>query len=204
MKPAKIQPYHKYVFDFDKREFVGQFDTMYEREEEEGYDSWWCSDLTHLAKQIHLAVLAQFNFGTIFDYGCGKGVFTHLLKKRNNHVIGADVSSVAIEKARIQYGKIVEFHVVEGNNFSFLGRRKMDLTLCIEVFGLVADWRDVLISLFSVSRYVYISQYVPDNPIGFVKSMGEVEAEMKRHSDVVEKLVWNNQSLFILGRNKKE
>ena len=32
--------YHKYVFDLAKREFVGDFDKMYQQEVSDNYDSW--------------------------------------------------------------------------------------------------------------------------------------------------------------------
>jgi len=36
------------------------------------------------------------NFDSLLDIGCDKGVFTHLLKKRNNTVLGTDISETAI------------------------------------------------------------------------------------------------------------
>ena len=38
-------PYHKFVFDKDKRKFLGEFEGMYKSEEQEGFDSWNISNL---------------------------------------------------------------------------------------------------------------------------------------------------------------
>ena len=91
-----IKPYHKFVFDEDNREFVGEFEEMYK---EEDIDPWHCSDLRMTSKKIHTAILQDMNWSYILDYGCGKGAFTHTLKKNNNRVIGVDVSQNAINKA---------------------------------------------------------------------------------------------------------
>ena len=73
--------YHKYVFDTDKRKFKGNFEEMYQNEEREKFDSWHISNLTILARRVHLEIVNSYNFQTILDFGCGKGAFTHLLKK---------------------------------------------------------------------------------------------------------------------------
>jgi hypothetical protein len=67
-----MQPYHKYVFDTDNREFVGQFEEMYQSEDRENYDSWFQEDLTHIGKQISVTILNRYNFKSILDIGCGK------------------------------------------------------------------------------------------------------------------------------------
>jgi len=101
-----MQPYHKYVFDTEKRQFIGQFEEMYQAEDSEGFDSWFEQDLRHLRKKISYAILSAYNFSRILDVGCGKGTFTHLLKKHNNQVVGIDVSETAIRKARESFPDI--------------------------------------------------------------------------------------------------
>ena len=102
------QPYQKYVFDVDKRTFVGQFEEMYKNEDKEDFDSWFQDDFTHLGKQLSLTILNRYNFQSILDIGCGKGAFTQLLKKKNNCVLGTDISGTAIDKAKLRY-KEIEF-----------------------------------------------------------------------------------------------
>ena len=38
------RPYHKYVFDAESRQFVGEFEEMYQAEDKEQYDSWFQDD----------------------------------------------------------------------------------------------------------------------------------------------------------------
>ena len=47
-------PYHKFVFDKDKRKFLGEFEGMYKSEEQEDFDSWNISNLSILSRRIHL------------------------------------------------------------------------------------------------------------------------------------------------------
>lgn len=95
--------YHKYVFDTEQRKFIGKFEDMYQAEDSEGFDAWFERDLRLPRKTISCAILAAYNFSRILDIGCGKGTFTHLLKKQNNHVVGIDSSETAIRKAKESY-----------------------------------------------------------------------------------------------------
>jgi len=107
--------YHKYIFDTDKREFVGSFENMYQHETKVNFDSWHQEDSRQLNRKIALAILEEWNFQTIIDVGAGKGTLTHLLKKRNNQVVGLDVSSTAVEMAKARFQDI-EFDVVDVND----------------------------------------------------------------------------------------
>ena len=99
--------YHKHVFDNNK--FVGNFEEMYQNEKTD-YDSWFQSDLRDYGYQLSLTILNQYNFNKILDIGCGKGLFTSLLKKKNNTVEGIDISSTAIKKAQAS-SKDINFSV---------------------------------------------------------------------------------------------
>ena len=76
--------YHKYVFDLENRKLVGDFETMYQNESKENFDSWHQDDARQLQRKIDLVILEDYNFEKIIDLGCGKGNLTHLLKKKNN------------------------------------------------------------------------------------------------------------------------
>jgi hypothetical protein len=54
-------PYHKFVFDKDKRKFLGEFEEMYKSEEQEGFDSWNISNLSILSRRIHLEKIIKRN-----------------------------------------------------------------------------------------------------------------------------------------------
>src|SRR5262245_10047721 len=100
------RPYHRFVFDAGRREFVGQFEAMYQAAEQEGFDSWFQEDLTRLDKVLSRALLEGYAFPRVLDIGCGKGAFTHLLYRPGGTVIGTDLSATAVARARAKYPDI--------------------------------------------------------------------------------------------------
>ena len=151
-------PYHKYVFDDDEKKFVGDFEKMYQNEEKDGFDSWHISNLSILAKRIHLEIINSYNFLSILDFGCGKGAFTHLLKKRDNTVTGLDISETAIEKAKTAYGQAITFDTIKDNDFSKVMKDYggvVDLTVCLETLSYIIDWENVLRDISSFSKMFY-------------------------------------------------
>jgi ubiquinone/menaquinone biosynthesis C-methylase UbiE len=107
--------YHKFVFDTDKRRFVGRFEEMYQREKIANFDSWHQDDSRQLNRKIALDILSDYNFGKIVDIGTGKGALTHQLKTLNNHVLGLDISPTAVDVARARFPDI-EFGVADVND----------------------------------------------------------------------------------------
>ncbi|MGG7091094.1 methyltransferase domain-containing protein [Campylobacter sp. 1BO] len=95
--------YHKYVFNLENRKFVGDFELMYQNEAIENFDSWHQDDSRQLQRKIDLAIFDEYNFKTILDIGCGKGSFTHHLKKKNNYCLGVDISPTAINIAKERF-----------------------------------------------------------------------------------------------------
>jgi SAM-dependent methyltransferase len=198
-----MQPYHKYVFDTDNRKFVGQFEEMYQSEDSENYDSWFQEDLTHIGKQISVTILNRYNFNSILDIGCGKGAFTHLLKKSNCRVVGTDISETAITKAKSKY-RDVEFYNLTAKETLEKTEVIWDLIIMSEILSYLENWKEVLESVSLVSNYVYISLYLPPNPIGFVKSFEELKNEINKYFDIHVQLLWNDETIFILGGTKKK
>ena len=195
-------PYHKYVFDLKSKKFIGKFNEMYQREDVEDFDSWFSSDLTHLPKLISLAILNRYNFKNILDFGCGKGSFTHILKKRNNYVLGLDISKTAIKKAKVNYGNKIEFMVIQDNDFtSFVQKQKFDLTIILETLSYIENWRKAIKDISKFSIYIYITLYIPANPIGFVKSFQELIDAIENYFNIEEKIIYNDESIFILAKN---
>lgn len=199
--------YHKYVFDEEKRKFLGQFEEMYKSETVEGFDAWHISDLSILAKRIHLEIINSYNFNSILDFGCGKGAFTHLLNKRNNKIMGLDISKTAIDIARNTYSKEIIFDTISGNNFSqgiSQFGNKVDLTICLETLSYIKNWPEVIKDISLFSKYFYVSLYIPDNPIGFVSSNSILIEELNIYYNTVEKIIYNDENIFFLGKNNKE
>ena len=164
--------YHKYVFDRDKRSFVGRFDEMYEAEESEGFDSWFERDLRPLRKTISQAILNTCQFSRILDVGYGKGTFTHLMKKQNNRVVGIDVSPAAIQKAKQSFPD-VEFRCMDAHDLARLGET-FGLVVVMGTFAYVDGWPSVVETIADMTRWLYVAEYIPPNPIGFVKSVDDL------------------------------
>jgi len=195
-------PYHKYVFDENKREFVGKFEEMYQGEDKEGYDSWYQQNLNHLPTQVSLTLLNQYNFSKILDIGCGKGAVTHLLKRTNNKVRGIDISKTAIEKAKARY-KDIDFKVLSVNELIETQQEQYDLVVMIESLSYMENWREVIKYTSSITRYIFIRLYLPNNPIGFVKSFKSLKDEIVKYFDIEVENLLNNEALFILGVKRK-
>ena len=200
-------PYHKFVFDKEKRKFLGEFEEMYKSEAKEDFDSWHISNLTILARRVHLEIVNSYNFQTILDFGCGKGAFTHLLKKRNNTVTGLDISKTAIKKAQATYGSEIHFDTIKNNDFSTFLKScdgRVDLTICLETLSYIKDWKHVIKEISSFSKFFYVALYIPEDPIGFVKSQDDLLGVLATYYDAIEKFIYNDESVFYFGKNKKE
>ncbi len=193
------QPYHKYVFDLENRTFVGHFEEMYANEEKENYDSWFQEDLSHLGKQISLLVLKQFNFKNILDIGCGKGAFTHLLKRESNSVAGVDVSSTAIAKAKMKY-RDIDFRVMNVRE-ALTAPQQWDLIVMMEILSYLKDWKSIIAAAAKKSSVLYMSLYLPPNPIGFVKSFEELREEIQKYFFIQTEILWNQETVFLLAKS---
>ena len=188
--------YHKFVFNENNREFVGEFEEMYK---EEDIDPWHCSDLRVTAKKIHKAILSDMNWSYILDYGCGKGAFTHTLKKNNNRVVGVDVSQNAIKKAINMYGHLVEFSTLKDEESIGGG---YDLIVCLEVLSYIKLYEDQLRKFSNMGAYIYLSLYIPTNPIGFVKSIDNLITSVDLYFNIEQKIIFNDESVFLLGKSR--
>ena len=193
----KKKSYHKFVFDENKRKYIGNFEDMYKFEKT---DPWQGSNLSNPVKKIHSAILSTYNFNTILDYGCGKGVFTHTLKKENNKVYGVDVSKNAIQKAKLAYADIVNFSTVSEKLWN---KRSYDLVICLEVLSYIKEYKKLLQQFSFRGKFLYLSLYIPRNPIGFVKNFDELINNLKMFYSINIKIIYNDQSIFIFAKLKK-
>lgn len=186
--------YHDYVFDLENRKFLGQFEEMYREESSSGFDSWHQDDSRWLSRKICLSVLEQWNFKSIVDFGCGKGQFTHMLKRRNNSVLGVDVSPTAIKIAKERFPDI-DFSVSDINDLGMLDAllcRHVEqwsaIELCVvsECLSYLTDWQKVLEKIAARTDYLLISLYIPVNPIGYVKSVDSLLEELAINFEALE------------------
>jgi 2-polyprenyl-3-methyl-5-hydroxy-6-metoxy-1,4-benzoquinol methylase len=110
-----MSEYHKYIINANKREFIDAFEKMYQQESKGKFDSWHQEDSRNINNKITLSILDEWNFYTIIDIGSGKGALTHLLKKRNNKVLGLDIFSTAVEQAKAKFPDI-QFESIDVND----------------------------------------------------------------------------------------
>jgi len=187
--------YHKYVFDTNKRELIGDFEKMYQQESCANFDSWHQEDSRKLNRKIALNILDQWNFQSIIDLGCGKGALTHLLKKQNNEVLGVDVSQAAIDVACSRFPDIL-FEMANINNVSvfdeLIGRvgagKGVDLVFASECLSYIENWKGIVEAASMRSKFLMISLYIPENPIGFVKSREELESTVSENFELLESI----------------
>lgn len=191
-------PYHRFVFNQATGQFVGKFEEMYNQENSEGFDSWFQEDLRSIQKQLSLFLLGQYNFQRVLDLGCGKGTFTHLLKRVNNYVLGIDISKTAIGKARSKYPDI-DFQVGKLTDFT-TSDEPFELVVAMEVLSYLDDWRETLSEISRSTDYLYITLYLPNNPIGFVKSFRQLRTEIQRYFVIETELVQDSEHIYILAR----
>jgi ubiquinone/menaquinone biosynthesis C-methylase UbiE len=199
--------YHKYVFDEKNRRFVGRFEAMYQGESQENFDSWHQEDLRSLKNQVCLAILNQYNFHNILDVGCGKGAFTHLLKKANNQVHGVDISETAINRARTKYPDIA-FTAADLTQAGYQDlpffQSSYDVMIFMEILSYLPNWPEVLQSFARLGHFILVSLFIPENPVGFVKSREDLLAAVQKDYTVLEDihLVTQRQTI-LLGKSLK-
>lgn len=173
-----MKKYHQYVFDQINRSLIGKFDEMYANEHVEGFDSWQERDLRPLRKKIALTILDGYNYDSILELGCGKGTFTHLLKKENNKIVAVDISENAIRRARASYPDI-DFRcdtILDAKKFGDY----FDICLIMGVFAYVKEWKSILSDVSKFSGRCFVCEYIPQNPIGFVKSIQDIVLEFEK------------------------
>lgn len=202
--------YHKYVFDAENRAFVGSFEEMYRADMIGRFDSWHQEDSRQLNRKIALDILGAYNFRSVLDIGVGKGALTHQLKRRNNHVLGLDVSPTAIQLARSRFSDI-EFDVFDVNDVVSFGHYLdhrypegvIDLIFMAECLSYIENWRELVALLSRYSEFFLVTLYIPENPIGFVKTVDDLEAEISCHLDVLEMVLIKKSRFVVLFAQKK-
>lgn len=199
--------YHKYVFDLENRKLVGDFEIMYQNESKENFDSWHQDDTRQLQRKIDLAILEDYSFEKIIDIGCGKGSLTHLLKKKNNYVLGLDISQTAVNIAQERFPDInfLSIDVNEIKNFSVISEKigGVNLVFTSEVFSYIENWKGLLKEISKSSEYFMISLYIPKNPIGFVKSENDLVKEIEKNFEVIEHISLNTTNFVIVFAKRK-
>lgn len=174
--------YHKFVFDSDKREFIGDFENMYAQESIQNFDSWHQDDSRQIQRNIVFNLLQEWQFPFTVDLGCGKGSFTHLLKKKNNDVLGLDLSNHAVSVASSRFPDI-KFKQIDFSDLNKLNliiketKKRVNLFVCLECLSYLENWTEFLRLCAQRREFIIIALYLPENPIGFVNSREQLTKE---------------------------
>jgi 2-polyprenyl-3-methyl-5-hydroxy-6-metoxy-1,4-benzoquinol methylase len=192
--------YHKYVFDESKKQFIGDFEKMYVSEDIEGFDSWHENDTRVLRKKIALEILNQYQFPSVLEIGCGKGVFTQQLKKKNNYVLSIDKSKTAIEKSKRSFPDI-EFRCLEALDIETINK-KFDCCVIMTVLVYIDNWPLLLEKVSRMSKRILVAEYIPKNSMGFIKSAKELQAEFEKNYSISNKVIMDDEHIMLLGESK--
>lgn len=208
-----MKNYNNFIFDFKNKKYLGDFENMYKNELNFGYDAWYQEDLRHIQRHVILNLLNQYNFDIIFDIGCGKGLLTHLLKKKNNTVIGIDISKTAIKQAKTRYPDIkwLNIDVSDKNKLIKVYKKYKNnkikkwkvLTLYIDILSYLKNWKELIEISSNFSGYILVSLYIPKDPIGFVKNFEELESVILNFYSLEEIICFKNLETIIYFGKKK-
>lgn len=78
------------------------------------------------------------------------------------------------------------------------GRRQIDLVFSGECLSYIEHWKQLICELANRTRYLMINLFLPENPIGFVKSIEELESEVSRHFEIQELVVIKKSRFVVL------
>jgi len=193
--------YHRYVFDAERRTFVGRFEEMYQAEQSEGFDSWHQDDLSNLTKRVCLEILSSYNFPRVLDIGCGKGAFTQRLTRENNQVTGIDVSPTALKTARLRCptSTFLEADLdAPSSDLRHLVGGGFDLVVCLETLSYLERWTELVAQIAAIGRYALFALDIPVDPIGFVKLHDDLAQVVRRSFRITEDIRLASREQIIL------
>ena len=78
----------------------------------------------------------------------------------------------------------------------------MDLTIVMGSFAYMEDWIGIVEKIAKISKYFFVGEYVPKDPIGMVKSKESLCFEFDKFFDMKEKLELNNEHIFLFGKSR--
>lgn len=182
------KPYHKYVFPH------GDFDAMYQAEDREGFDSWQQGDVRHLRLRLAQTLIADYNFNTVLEVGCGKGHSTQFFKRANNRVVGIDVSETAIAKAKQTFPDI-EFYPA----WSVFPATTFDLVAFQCVLSYIDKWEERLLMASEIGEHCLVCEYIPPDPQGSVKSMAKLLEGFNKRFYIERKLFIGDDTVILFG-----
>ena len=207
LPPSPMNKYNDFVFDVNARTFKGDFQGMYLAEKEYGFDSWHQEDLSLMNRRIAFALLDPYEFKHILDLGSGKGLLTSKLKTPSNIICGVDISEAAVSIASERFPEI-DFYTLDLNNIeeytSFFDAKILpqwktcELIFAAECLSYLSHWRQIIVESALRTKYILITLYIPDNPIGFVKSFDELEQAVSDSFRILETVICRTSRFIVI------
>ena len=81
---------------------------------------------------------------------------------------------------------------------------RFDLVLIMGTFAYIENWQDCLSAAAGKCARCLVAEYIPPNPIGFVKSPAELIGAFERHFVVETKIVLDDQHVLLMGASKEK
>ena len=115
--------------------------------------------------------------------------------------MGVDISSTAVGRARAKYPD-VDFRIVDYLDLTSVGE-SFDLVVAMEVLSYLEQWKETLSVIAGMATYLYVTLYLPDDPIGYVKSFHDLRTEIQRHFVIETELVQDSDHVYILAKTRQ-
>lgn len=141
MKKPKYSRYQDYVIKDGK--FVGEFEQMYR-----DYNDPWeqtIREASRSEKIIAINLLKRFGLRRVIELGCGLGGFTEMIRSAGIDILGVDISSTAISKAKKMHVNC-NFKVGDILDFSLYREYKPDAIIMAEITWYVLDKLDSFVN----------------------------------------------------------
>lgn len=90
--------------------------------------------------------------GKLLDIGCGTGRFLHEARTRGYNVWGIDISSSAIESARIKFGLNKVYHFTLENFVKEFPQEKFDIITMFEVLEHLDNPQETILQVYSLLK----------------------------------------------------
>ena len=110
------------------------------------------------------------------------------------------MSPTAIQKAKARYPQI-HFKTLGSDELKTMGQ-SFDLVLLSEVLSYLSGWRETLKAIASMTKYIYVTLFLPPDPAGYVRSLDELREEISRSYSIKTELLMDQEQLCILGKVK--
>jgi len=206
-----MNDYHKYVFNLQDREFVGEFDQMYKNEAVNHYDSWNQDQIKTPELTFATTIIERYGFSSILDIGCGKGAYTNSLAMMDLKISGLDLSETAIQIASTRYPYItfkqVDVSISEDLKSELINAKKndeefVDLVIFSEVLSYLENWQSILCLVSNNAKNIFVKLYLPEDPIGFVKNFASVESSVNENFNISETVILEDSTMLLLAKSK--